>query len=102
MVEAVAAGAPRTVALVAEAGEGLGRLLAQVNALLDPDVVIVGGEAVAYGEPFRQRLEEVSHALAFKSRPPVIFDWQDDSWTRGAAALAVQHFFDFEAEALAR
>jgi hypothetical protein len=29
--------------------------------------------------------------------PPVMPDWQDNSWERGAAALATQQLFDFEA-----
>ncbi|OBQ84481.1 hypothetical protein A9K71_02790 [Mesorhizobium sp. WSM3873] len=28
--------------------------------------------------------------------PPIAPDWADDSWARGAAALATQRLFDFE------
>lgn len=100
LAQDAAAGAPEALALLHEAAFAIGRLLAQVNAVLDPDVVIFGGEAVRFGEVFRQKLEQVSHEMAFKSRPPVIFDWQADSWSRGAAALAAQHFFDFEVTSL--
>ena len=28
--------------------------------------------------------------------PQLAVNWENDGWQRGAAALAIQHFFDFE------
>jgi len=100
LTAALAACDPGAEALIDEAAAGLGRLLAPVLAVTDPDVVILGGEGVRFGERFRAGLQAAAHALCYDARPPVILDWQADSWSRGAAALAAQHFFDFEAERL--
>lgn len=99
LADAIARNEPKAMDLLAEAVDGLGTLLSQLTQTLDPDVIIVGGEGVRFGEKFRAALEADVHAKAFLARPPVIFDWQDNSWSRGAAALVAQHFFDFEAEA---
>jgi hypothetical protein len=60
---------------------------------------VVGGEAVAYGHalfgPLRANLER----FAFRQRPPVLLDWEDDSSDPGAAALVTQKLFDFETTA---
>jgi len=57
----------------------------------------VGGEAVTFGdllfEPMRAALER----YALWTPPPIRPDWPDNSWARGAAALATQQLFDFEA-----
>ena len=93
---ALAQGDASAMALIDRCAEGLGRMVAHLLAVTDPDIVIIGGEAVRFGEPLRRGIEATAHALAYDAKVPVIFDWQEDAWPRGAAALAAQQFFDFE------
>ena len=84
------------LAMLHRAGTGIGTVLASAIGMIDPDVIIVGGEGVRFGEHLRLPMAERMDELAFKSRPDIIFDWHHDSWPRGAAALALQKFFNFE------
>jgi predicted NBD/HSP70 family sugar kinase len=84
--------------IVADAGRLLGRGLATLGNLYDPEVLVIGGEGVRFGEllfgPMRQELNR----LTFAGPPTVAIDaWGDDAWARGAAGLAIQQLFDFEA-----
>ena len=64
--------------------------------LIDPEVVILGGEAVRFGAPFVDPIRAAFRDYSFAAPPPVEVDWENDVWSRGASALATQHFFDFE------
>ena len=87
------------VALLEDAGQRVGRALANLVNLLNPDLIVIGGEGVRLGEtffaPMRQTmLEHVFNGLALDL--PIFIDaWGDDAWARGAASLAVQRAFDF-------
>ncbi|MES2435767.1 MAG: ROK family transcriptional regulator [Pseudomonadota bacterium] len=87
---------PAALALLRDAGLGIGTVLASVVNVVDPDIIIVGGEGVRFGAHLRDPIAEAMRKLAFKSSPEIVFDWQHNSWPRGAAALAVQRFFNFE------
>lgn len=97
MLKAIEAGDNEAVVILQEAGQAIGRHLAEFCNVVDPELIVVGGEAVAFGDhllnPLRDSLAE--HVLT--TAPPVLPDWQPDSWERGAAALATQQLFDFEA-----
>jgi predicted NBD/HSP70 family sugar kinase len=83
--------------LFGSAGHLLGRTLAGVVQLLDPEVVILLGEGTAawphwaYGfEPaFRSALLPLRRGLGV-----VVETWQDESWAQGAAALVLATPFD--------
>ncbi|MGY4617718.1 putative NBD/HSP70 family sugar kinase [Bradyrhizobium sp. USDA 4472] len=96
MLGAAEAGDRVAVDLLQEAGEGIGKLLGDFCNIIDPEVIVAGGEAVTFGdhlfEPMRNALKR--HAMWVP--PPITPDWADDSWARGAAALATQRLFDFE------
>lgn len=96
LAEAADAGDAAALALLHAAAIGLGTVLATAVGMIDPDVIIVGGEGVRFGEHLRAPMAARMDELAFKSRPDIIFDWHHDSWPRGAAALALQKFFNFE------
>ncbi len=64
--------------------------------LIDPEIVILGGEAVRFGPPFVTAITDALADFSFATPPPIEVDWESDVWSRGAAALATQHFFDFE------
>lgn len=95
-VAAVEAGAPDAISILEEAGARIGHHLADLVNLFDPEIIVVGGEAVQFGEaligPIRQAMEE----RVFMSKPELLPDWVPGSWARGAAALATQGIFDFE------
>jgi predicted NBD/HSP70 family sugar kinase len=85
------------VDLLASAGEALGASLAPLIDLVDPGIVIVGGEGVRFGEGLRKPLIRTLRERCFRSHPEVVFAWEQTSWLRGAAALAAQRYFNFEA-----
>lgn len=92
-------GDARATALFGEAGHLLGRTLAGVVQLLDPELVILLGEGTAawphwqFGfEPaFRSSLLPLRRGLGV-----VVETWQDESWAQGAAALVLATPFDAE------
>ncbi|PYE40565.1 putative NBD/HSP70 family sugar kinase [Rhizobium sp. PP-F2F-G20b] len=79
-----------------DAGTRIGRHLADVVNLFDPDVIVVGGEAVSFGEALLGPIRRQMEALTFFSKPTLVPDWLPSAWARGAAALATQTVFDFE------
>ncbi|MBB4000802.1 ROK family protein [Aureimonas pseudogalii] len=97
LAAAAAAGDPIAVSVLADAGRRLGRHVAQIANFFAPDIIVMGGEAVRYGPAFFGPALEELEPLCFAGMPPVVVDWQDQAWTRGASALAIQHFFNFEA-----
>ncbi|WP_246103293.1 ROK family transcriptional regulator [Rhizobium straminoryzae] len=96
MKEAALQGDDLARTLLQRAGEDIGVHLANVINSTDPEVVVVGGEAVTFGDllfdPMRKSLERYCY-----SRPPaVIPDEREHFWAAGAAALAIQGLFNFE------
>jgi predicted NBD/HSP70 family sugar kinase len=93
------AGDEKAQAIFSEAGHVLGRAVAGLAQTLDPEIVILLGEATAswnhwsFGfEPaFRSGL-----AAGRRGIPVVVESWQDLSWAQGAAALVFATPFDVE------
>ncbi|MBB3962936.1 putative NBD/HSP70 family sugar kinase [Rhizobium metallidurans] len=96
MRSALAAADPVVVGLVEEAGRSIGTALANITNITDPEVIVAGGEAVSLGDHFLRPLRHALAEGAFRSPPPLLLDWKDNSWARGAAALVTQRMFDFE------
>ena len=94
--EAVETGSELAVAILSDAGSRVGRHLADVVNMFDPEVIIVGGEAVQFGEALLSPIREAMEKFTFMSKPEIIPDWVSNSWARGAAALATQNIFDFQ------
>ena len=94
--EALASGEPAALALVGHSGRSIGTALANLVNITDPEVIVAGGEAVSLGDPFLTPLREGLAARTFRTAPPLLPDWEDNSWARGAAALVTQKMFDFE------
>ncbi|QSY93031.1 ROK family protein [Rhizobium bangladeshense] len=94
--EALSSGDATALTLVAESGRGIGIALANLVNITDPEVIVAGGEAVSLGDPFLTPLREALAARTFRTAPPLLPDWEDNSWARGAAALVTQKIFDFE------
>ncbi len=91
------AGNPVAQKVFGDAGHLLGRALAGVVNLLDPEAVLLLGEGIpawqhwAFGfEPaFRSSLIPAKRDL-----PVIVESWQDDRWAQGAAALVLATPFD--------
>lgn len=96
MLESAKAGDAEVNRILHEAGAGIGKALANLVNITDPEVIVVGGEAVSFGDALFGPLEASMAARTFFASPPLLPDWEDNSWARGAAALVTQKFFDFE------
>jgi predicted NBD/HSP70 family sugar kinase len=94
--QALAAEDPTAVRIVEDSGRSIGTALANLVNVTDPEVVVAGGEAVSLGEHFLAPLQEALALRTFRMPPPILPDWEDNSWARGAAALVTQKMFDFE------
>ncbi|OWV83201.1 ROK family transcriptional regulator [Rhizobium sp. R693] len=95
-VEAATNNSELAISILRDAGSRVGRHLADVVNMFDPDVIIVGGEAVQFGELLLGPIREAMERFSFFSKPELIADWVSNSWARGAAALATQNIFDFQ------
>ena len=97
-----AAGDAAIVKILGQAGRLLGRGLASLVNLFDPEILVIGGEGVRFGEPlFTPMRSELDRSSMIPGTTVAIDVWDDDAWARGAAGLALQRFFDFEAAAAA-
>jgi predicted NBD/HSP70 family sugar kinase len=88
----------KAIAVMTAAGEMIGRHLADLVNLFDPEVVVAGGESMQFGDAILEPIKAAMEKYLFFAKPELLPDWVPDSWARGAAALATQHFFNFEIE----
>lgn len=101
LLAALATGDRAAEEVLGRAGEAIGRHLASFVAVVDPEIIVVGGEAVAFGEALFGPMRAALARLTLQHPPPLRPDWDDAAWARGAAALATQHVFDFEEAGIA-
>jgi predicted NBD/HSP70 family sugar kinase len=92
------AGQPAMMELLAQAGDLLGRAMSSLVNILNPALIIIGGEGVQLGAPF---FEPLQNALRQYSMPNLFQDvriqiepWGDDVWARGAASLVLRQLFE--------
>lgn len=83
--------------ILREAGAGIGQHLATVIDIVDPEIIVVGGEAVTFGDLLFQPMREALDLYCFTPAPAIVPDERENFWSSGAAALATQGLFDFEA-----
>jgi glucokinase len=76
VAQAAADGDPLALELVTEVGEWLGQGIADLSAVLDPEVVVIGGGVSVLGEmvlgPARDRLERALPGRGFRPGPRVV------------------------------
>jgi predicted NBD/HSP70 family sugar kinase len=96
LAAAADAGDPSARLVLSEAGVRLGRHVAALVNVFDPEMIVFGGEGIRFGRHLFEPLQKVLVDVCYPGAPPIACDWEQDSWQRGAAALAVQHFFNFE------
>lgn len=86
-------GDPGCTAAVAATGRRLGSAVARVVALLDPEVVVVGGDLARAGEvlvaPLREELAARTYRARLGPTPVIAGALGDQAEVRGAVALAV-------------
>lgn len=79
------------------AAEFLGIAVANLVNVLNPALVIIGGEGARAGniilEPFRATLEKHTLGPLVKDVMVAIEPWGDDAWARGAASLLLSELF---------
>lgn len=83
--------------IFSEAGHLLGRSLAGVVHLLDPEAVIVLGEGTAAWRHWSYGFEPALRSSLLPSRRGIevaVETWQDESWAQGAAAIVLATPFD--------
>jgi len=81
----------------AGAGHLLGRALAGVVNLLDPEVLIVMGEGASAWRHWMFGFEPAFRACLVPAKqgvPVAVETWQDDRWAQGAACLILGTPFD--------
>ncbi len=91
------AGNPVAQKVFGDAGHLLGRALAGVVNLLDPEVVLLLGEGVAAWPHWAFGFEPSFRAAlipAKRNLDVIVESWQDDRWAQGAAALVLATPFD--------
>lgn len=91
------AGSNTVKAIFADAGEQLGRGVAGLINVMDPEIVIVLGEGTRAWEHWRPGFEPSLRAHLMPSRrgvPVVVESWDDTSWALGAAALVLATPYD--------
>jgi predicted NBD/HSP70 family sugar kinase len=80
-----------------EAGRLLGRTLAGVVHIVDPELVVLLGEGIGAWEHWRTGFETTFRGHLLPSRraiPFVVEPWADDKWALGAGALVLATPFD--------
>lgn len=88
---------PAATAIFSEAGHLLGRSLAGVVHLLDPEIVIILGEGTAAWQHWSYGFEPALRSALLPSRRGLavaVETWQDESWAQGAAAIVLATPFD--------
>ncbi|MBI5828967.1 MAG: ROK family transcriptional regulator [Chloroflexi bacterium] len=92
------AGSPAEQAIFARAGEMLGRGVANLINIFNPQLVLISGEGVRSGDWLFGPMRE---AIARHVMPGLAGDaeirtdsWGDDAWARGAASLVLRGLFE--------
>jgi N-acetylglucosamine repressor len=90
-------GNPVALAIFAQAGENLGRALANLINILSPERVFISGEGVRAGDilfvPMREAAaRHIMSSLAEDTRIQIEV-WEDGAWARGAAGLVLDELF---------
>ena len=98
LVDLAEAGSPQAQALLADAGDLLGRSLANLVNVLVPQLIILSGEGVRAGDWF---FEPMRRSLRAHTMPSLAGDfdievdqWDEYAWARGAASLVLRELFE--------
>ncbi len=97
LADAVRQQQPVALQLLREAGDALGRAVAMLVNVFDPELLIFSGEGIRYGDAL---LAPMRAALRINTMPALLDGLRlhveplgDDAWARGAASLVLQELF---------
>ena len=82
-------------AILELAGRHVGRALAGIATVIDPERIVISGEGVRLGEHYLGAIRDELAAREQKEEPTeiVIEPWGDEAWARGAATLVLRELF---------
>ena len=86
---------PDVAEILARAGRHVGRSVAAITTVLDPQRVVISGEGVRLGDHFLAavRAELIEREQKEVPTEIVIEPWGDEAWARGAATLVLREVF---------
>lgn len=93
------AGETAATEIFSRAGHRLGRALAGIAHVLDPEIVIILGEGTQAWKHWSFGFEPALRTALISSRrglPVAVETWTDESWAQGAAAIVLATPFDSE------
>jgi len=81
--------------ILARAGRHVGRAVAAITTVLDPQRVVISGEGVRLGDHYLTAVRAELSEREQKEAPTeiVIEPWGDEAWARGAATLVLREVF---------
>jgi predicted NBD/HSP70 family sugar kinase len=94
-VAALALRDPEVAGILERAGRHVGRAVAGIATVLDPQRIVISGEGVRLGEHYLGAIRSELTVREQKEVPTevVIEPWGDDAWARGAATLVLRELF---------
>jgi len=93
LTTAAAASNPDAVRFLEGVGCEMGERIANLVAFVDPELVIVSGEAIRFGAALTDAIRAGFERQFPLTKPELTMDWQSDYWTLDAAVLVVQGLF---------
>ena len=69
--------------VLAEAGIRLGRHVASLVNVFNPEMIVFGGEGLRFAGHLFDPLRKVLDDVCYPGAPPIAFDWELNSWERG-------------------
>jgi predicted NBD/HSP70 family sugar kinase len=91
-------GHPAAVGIYAFAGDILGRSLANLINILNPQRIILSGEGARAGDllfaPMRESIRRNTMPGLFNEKIVQVDPWGDDAWARGAAGFVLHKIFE--------
>jgi len=99
LLDAAEQGDPAVLQILKTAGSYLGQGIANLINLFNPELIILSGEGVRYGDhlfnPMREALQRMAMPGLIEDSRIVIDAWDDDAWARGAAGIVLEKLFQF-------
>jgi predicted NBD/HSP70 family sugar kinase len=94
-IAAFASRDPDVAEILERAGRHVGRTVASITTVLDPQLVVISGEGVRLGEHYLVAMRTELSEREQKEVPTeiVIEPWGDEAWARGAATLVLREIF---------
>ena len=97
LIDLGAAGEDSVVKIFAEAGRVLGREIANLINLFNPELILVSGEGTRIGDlifdPMRSAIRDCVMSTLRDDTEVRVDPWGDDAWAVGAASLVLQDYF---------